>query len=87
MVDSKPLLQTDRPPAYHSVPGTYDYSPQQYNYGAIPATAAATPGFQQSPPPYHYHDGQGKYGGRYHFLTTTQWRKGFYLFWHDDVDC
>ncbi|CAL8272320.1 unnamed protein product [Lota lota] len=62
MVDSKPLLQTDRPPAYNSVPGTYDYSPQQHSYGAIPATAAATPGFQQCPPPYHYHDGQGKYG-------------------------
>ncbi|KAJ3600360.1 hypothetical protein NHX12_031345 [Muraenolepis orangiensis] len=75
MVDTKPLSQTDRPPAYHSVPGTCDYSPQhpqpqhpqpqqqQHNYGAIPATAAAAggipPGFQQSPPPYQYHDGQG----------------------------
>lgn len=62
MVDSKPFLQTDRPPAYHSVPGTYDYSPQQqqHNYGAIPApaVAAAAPGFQ-SPPPYQYQEGQG----------------------------
>ncbi|XP_029292820.1 membrane protein BRI3 [Cottoperca gobio] len=49
MVDSKPLLQ-DRPPAYHAVPGTYEYGPPQHSYGAIPAPA---------PPPYQYPHGQG----------------------------
>lgn len=59
MVDSKPLLQ-DRPPAYSTVPGAFDYGPQQplpqhqqpqHSYGAIPAAA---------PPPYPYPDVQGK---------------------------
>lgn len=54
MVDSKPLLQ-DRPPAYNTVPGAYEYGPQQppppHGYGSIPPPA---------PPPYAYPDGQGK---------------------------
>lgn len=59
MVDSKPLLQ-DRPPAYTTVPGGYEYGPQQqqqqqppppHGYGSIPPPA---------PPPYAYPDGQGK---------------------------
>ncbi|KAK2833534.1 hypothetical protein Q5P01_017423 [Channa striata] len=49
MVDSKPLLQ-DRPPAYNSVPGAYEYGPQQQGYGAIPPAV---------PPPYPYPDAQG----------------------------
>ncbi|XP_037648339.1 brain protein I3 [Sebastes umbrosus] len=55
MVDSKPLLQ-DRPPAYTTVPGAYEYGPQpgqqqpQPGYGAIPPPA---------PPPYQYPDGPG----------------------------
>ncbi|XP_029997901.1 brain protein I3-like [Sphaeramia orbicularis] len=49
MVDSKPLLQ-DRPPAYNTVPGAYEYGPQQqHSYGAIPPAA---------PPPYQYPDPQ-----------------------------
>ncbi|KAF6717342.1 Brain protein I3 [Oryzias melastigma] len=49
MVDSKPLLQ-DRPPAYNSAPGAYEYGPQpQHGYGAIPAAG---------PPPYQYPDGR-----------------------------
>ncbi|CAN9505890.1 unnamed protein product [Ophioblennius macclurei] len=61
MVDNKPLLHQDRPPAYNAVPGAYDYGPQQPppppqqqqpGYGAIPPAAAA-------PPPYPYPDGQG----------------------------
>lgn len=57
MVDSKPLLQ-DRPPAYNTVPGAYEYGPQQqqqppppHGYGSIPPPA---------PPPYAYPDGLGK---------------------------
>ncbi|XP_077388539.1 membrane protein BRI3 [Festucalex cinctus] len=55
-MDSKPILQ-DRPPAYNTVPGAYEYGPsllppqqqqQQHGYGAIPAAA---------PPPYHYPQG------------------------------
>ncbi|KAG9264373.1 brain protein I3 [Astyanax mexicanus] len=42
-MDNKPLLQ-DRPPAYNSVPGAYEY-------GAIPPHAPA-PGL--APPPYPY---------------------------------
>uniref|UniRef100_UPI0037E795CC membrane protein BRI3 n=1 Tax=Semicossyphus pulcher TaxID=241346 RepID=UPI0037E795CC len=49
MVDSKPLLQ-DRPPAYNTVPGAYEYGPPQQSYGAIPTPA---------PPPYPYPDAQG----------------------------
>ncbi|KAL6102848.1 bri3 [Pungitius sinensis] len=52
MVDNKPLLQ-DRPPAYASVPGGYEYGPQpQQGYGAIPAPAPP-------PYPYAYPEGQG----------------------------
>ncbi|XP_037112809.1 brain protein I3 [Syngnathus acus] len=53
MVDNKPILQ-DRPPAYNTVPGAYEYGPQQqqqpppHGYGAIPAVA---------PPPYQYPPG------------------------------
>ncbi|XP_058510449.1 brain protein I3 [Solea solea] len=61
MVDNKPLLQ-DKPPAYNTVPGAYDYGPQQqqqqqqpqpqpqHGYGAIPPPA---------PPPYPYPVVQG----------------------------
>ncbi|XP_057716755.1 brain protein I3 [Corythoichthys intestinalis] len=57
MVDSKPILQ-DRPPAYNTVPGAYEYAPPQqqaqqpHSYGAIPAAA---------PPPYHYPDSRHAY--------------------------
>ncbi|XP_012681407.1 brain protein I3 [Clupea harengus] len=55
-MDNKPLLQ-DKPPAYNTVSGAYEYG-QQQNYGAIPAAGPPPPGFQQPPPPYHYPDGQ-----------------------------
>lgn len=58
-MDNKPLLQ-DKPPAYNTVSGPYEYG-QQQNYGAIPAAGPPPPGFQQPPPPYHYPDGHGKY--------------------------
>ncbi|TNM97321.1 brain protein I3 [Takifugu flavidus] len=48
-MDNKPLLQ-DRPPAYNTVPGAYEYGPQQPGYGSIPPPA---------PPPYAYPDPQG----------------------------
>ncbi|TNN69291.1 Brain protein I3 [Liparis tanakae] len=72
MVDSKPLLQ-DRPPAYASVPGAYEYGPPpQPGYGAIPSPAP--------PPPYPYPDGRGdtadKHGGKQP-TNKTNMPKGF----------
>ncbi|XP_062388229.1 brain protein I3 [Sardina pilchardus] len=55
-MDNKPLLQ-DKPPAYNTVSGPYEYG-QQQNYGAIPAAGPPPPGFQQPPPPYNYPVGQ-----------------------------
>lgn len=54
-MDNKPLLQ-DKPPAYNTVSGPYEYG-QQQNYGAISAAGPPPPGFQQLPPPYNYPDG------------------------------
>ncbi|KAK6476065.1 brain protein I3 [Huso huso] len=59
-MDSKPLLQ-ERPPAYASVQGGYDYG-QQHNYGAIPPPAPAPPPpvfHEPPPPPPYYTGGQG----------------------------
>lgn len=59
-MDNKPLLQ-DKPPAYNTIPGAYEYGGPPQNYGAIPASAPPPPaGFQQPPPPYPYPAGQGK---------------------------
>ncbi|XP_063047590.1 brain protein I3 [Engraulis encrasicolus] len=57
-MDNKPLLQ-DKPPAYNTIPGAYEYGGPPQNYGAIPASAPPPPaGFQQPPPPYPYPAGQ-----------------------------
>lgn len=61
-MDSKPLLQ-ERPPAYASVQGGYDYG-QQHNYGAIPPPAPAPPPpvfHEPPPPPPYYTGGQGMF--------------------------
>ncbi|XP_039630702.1 brain protein I3 isoform X1 [Polypterus senegalus] len=51
-MDNKPLLQ-ERPPAYATVPGSYEYGPPG-NYGTIPAPCPPAP-----PPPYSYPEGPG----------------------------
>ncbi|MCJ8739266.1 hypothetical protein PDJAM_G00045430 [Pangasius djambal] len=59
-MDNKPLLQ-DRPPAYNSVPGAYNYQQPQPGYGAIPqpVPAPAPAAFPAPPPPYTFPTAQG----------------------------
>ncbi|XP_060757721.1 brain protein I3 [Neoarius graeffei] len=57
-MDNKPLLQ-DRPPAYNSVPGAYNYQQPQPGYGAIPQSAPAPAAFPSPPPPYPSPAAQG----------------------------
>ncbi|XP_076852945.1 membrane protein BRI3 [Brachyhypopomus gauderio] len=57
-MDNKPLLR-DRPPAYNTVPGAFDYG-QQGSYGAIAPHAPPPGGFQPPPPPpYQYPEAHG----------------------------
>ncbi|XP_047656536.1 brain protein I3 isoform X2 [Tachysurus fulvidraco] len=57
-MDNKPLIQ-DRPPAYNTVPGAYNYQQPQAGYGAIPQPAPAPAAFPAPPPPYTFPSAQG----------------------------